>query len=375
MKYFFAVLMASLLWGCTKIEHVEFTGITPGIDDGVFTIKTATDSTIIGENIHGGKFHTTKVLEHPGYYSMGISKGTESVFFDVYLEDGKYTITTDAANIHKYPQIQSSSKLQNELSAYHHMADSINATIVKTINELTTKVKDPKSSLLPTAAYNALVKKLSDAEHTELKSDVNVLAKFVAQYPDNRIALHIMLSMNYEDDPATYYKIYQKLNDADKNSDDGKELGDGLKHTLKLTPGGLAPAIAGTTPDGKPVDIKAMNKKIVLVEFWRTGSGISRTNHQSMILNPFPGLSDNKLGIISVSLDTKRDWWLTAIKQDRIFWTQVSDLKGDDSPNTENWGIHDIPTYYLLDGSGHIIERDIPFGNIDFSITDYLKHH
>lgn len=76
-----------------------------------------------------------------------------------------------------------------------------------------------------------------------------------------------------------------------------------------------------------------------------------------MVLNP-PNSTGGNLSIVSVSLDVKRDWWLTSAKDDKITWTQVSDLKGEDSPNVENWAVTDLPLYYLLDGNGRIISRD-----------------
>ena len=74
-------------------------------------------------------------------------------------------------------------------------------------------------------------------------------------------------------------------------------------------------------------------------------------------------------------MDTKADWWRTAIIDDHLTWTQVSDLKGDDSPNAANWSITKIPTYYLVDSRWKIIERDLDMGNLDFEISDYLKKH
>jgi hypothetical protein len=86
-------------------------------------------------------------------------------------------------------------------------------------------------------------------------------------------------------------------------------------------------------------------------------------------------LSDKGFGVISVSLDEKRDWWTSAIKDDKITWPQVSDGKGLDSPNLDNWGITDVPTYCLIDGSGHLIERNIAFDGLAFAVTDYLEKH
>jgi len=184
-----------------------------------------------------------------------------------------------------------------------------------------------------------------------------------------------MQDMNINDDPAAYYATYQKLSSAQKNSEEGKALGVKLNALIRLIPGALAPPIAGTMPDGKKLDLKAMHKKLVLVEFWRAGSVNSRLNHQTMIKKPLPEMASDELGAVSVSLDKKRDWWLGSMRDDKLTWPQVSDLKGNYSPNVDNWAITTTPTYYLLDGTGHIVDAALEFNEIPIAVSKYLKQH
>ncbi len=160
-----------------------------------------------------------------------------------------------------------------------------------------------------------------------------------------------------------------------KNSDDGKDLEVKLKELAKLAPGSPAPDIAGITPDGKPLNIKALHKKIILLDFWRSTNGSSRDNHEEVIRTMLPELSPKGFGVVSVSLDTDRNKWQQAITSDGMNWPQISDLKGDDSPNASTWGIKSIPTYYLLDGNGKIITRVPEFVEIGAAISDYLSKH
>ena len=88
-----------------------------------------------------------------------------------------------------------------------------------------------------------------------------------------------------------------------------------------------------------------------------------------------PQLSSKGFGVISVSLDTDNNKWQQAIAADGMTWPQISDLKGDDSPNAGTWGIKSIPTYYLLDGDGKIIVRVAEFVEVGPAISDYLSKH
>jgi len=92
-----------------------------------------------------------------------------------------------------------------------------------------------------------------------------------------------------------------------------------------------------------------------------------------MIKKPWSAFQNSQLGIVSVSFDTKREWWLGSVRDDKLTWPQVSDLKGNDSPNAVNWNITDIPDYFLLDGAGHTLEKDLLFNEIGISIEKHLK--
>ena len=114
---------------------------------------------------------------------------------------------------------------------------------------------------------------------------------------------------------------------------------------------------------------------MILVDFWRASNELSRKNHDQIKSLLAQDNVQQNVAFISVSLDSKADWWATALKDDKLSWTQVSDLKGDDSPNAANWNITEIPTYYLLDGQWNIIVPNIGIKNIDFEISSYLKKH
>jgi hypothetical protein len=377
MKYCFVLLFAFLFAGCNKTPYLELNGTTPGIDDGLFLIKDLNDSTVYGGNIKAGKFHLKEAFRGSGYCYLSISQSGKKPLgiFDVYLEGGTYNITTNRDKPYLYPDIQSGSKKETELATYFHLVDSMTGTQQVKVRELTAQMNSSQTKLLSAAAYTALANKLQASQLKEL-SATNALAAFVNKYPDNEVASYIMSNMNYHDDPQAYYKVYQKFSATDKNSATGKELGNTLSNLVRLNPGKLAPDIAGTTPDGKKIDLLAMNKKLILIEFWRSGSSLNRSYHQTMVLNPFPEFKKGELGIVSVSFDTKRDHWLAAIRDDKLNWTQVSDLKGDDSPNTDKWGITTLPVYDLIDAKGRFVDLNIPFDNLAFSISDYMeKHH
>jgi hypothetical protein len=378
MKHIYIIPLALLLLSsCVKRSHIEFNGVTPGIKSGVFIVKTVADSTVYGVNIKGEKFTMEKrQLTTPGYYKMNVTDDNDQLKpepFEVYLEDGTYTIQTEAGKLFKYPKITSPSKIQEQLSAFYTLSDKLSIDNEQASRKLREEVKNGTG--LSKEAFNNLLGKLAEAEGKVRDNNVVVFKEFVKEYPNSEISAHLMEKINYEEDPASYYAIYKTLSPAAQNSDEGKEIGDKLSHLIKLVKGSKAPAIAGKTPDGKAFDPKSITAKVILVDFWRAGNEISRRNHDQIVQIMSEPQNKGKIGVLSISLDSKSDWWTTAIKDDHLSWPQVSDLKGDDSPNATNWNITQIPTYYLLDGNWNIIERNIDLNNVDFTVADYLKSH
>jgi hypothetical protein len=368
MKYSVFLLLISLLYSCSKPSEIEFNGNVPGVTSGVFIIKDLKDSTIYGVNIKNGKFQIKKQLDHPGYYYMDISDDADKTKhdpFEVYLEAGKYIVETQNGKIYKYPKITSPSTTQKQLSDYYELANAMNSDIHLQIDIIKKKLDDKS---LSKEAFNILVRKLSAAQINELAENAQAFKKYIETYPKSTVSAHLMAKLDYEQEPQIYSALFNKLDSTAKNSEDGKEVGGKLAHLMHLVPGAKAPAIVGTTPDGKAFDPTSINKKFILVDFWRSNNQVSRMNHHQLALN-------GKIAMVSVSIDSKADWWKSAIKDDKLTWTQISDLKGDDSPNVTNWAIERVPTYYLLDNNWNVIERDIAPGNIDLAISDYLKKH
>ncbi|WP_345102582.1 TlpA disulfide reductase family protein [Mucilaginibacter panaciglaebae] len=379
MKYLSFILFIVLFVSCKNNQgDLSITGTAPGVLYGNLLIKDLAGNTMIAADITNGKFSIKDYIQVPGYYKMQYSfKETKGTMREVelYLEQGDYKIDIDPQKINDYPTITSTSQLQTQLSEYNAINDTLRHQARQKVLALNKQIKEINDTDIKTMDQ---LSASSQLQREELKYNQNdgfaAFKIFMDKYPDNGVAAHIMKSLNYQNDPATYYKIFQEFSSAAKNTEDGKELESKLSKLSILAPGSPAPDIAGNTPDGKPLNVKAMKKKIILLDFWRSSNGSSRDNHAEMI-SQLLQLENQGLGIVSISFDTDRDKWLSAVKADRMNWTQISDLKGDDSPNGPIWGIKSIPAYYLIDGQGKIVARIAEFADVHAAIEDYLKKH
>jgi hypothetical protein len=378
MKYCTLFLFFTLLLSCAKKRPtIELTVDIPEIQSGSIIIKDDDDSVVFGDNIKNGKFTLIKPFDKPGYYDVNIYNNTKTdstKSFEMYLESGKYNIEATQGKLFKYPKIISSSKIQNQLTAFYMLLDSINDIAEKNATRLNEEIKT-ESDKLTRIAFNSLLNKLSAINNQLIANNVTAFEEFVKRYPDNDIGMHLMDNLHYGANPIAFYEIYKALPTSQRNSDRGKYIGHELSLLVNLLPGSRAPSILGKTADGKSFDYNSIDKKIILLDFWRSTSELSRTNHQKFAELLMRSKYKNKLNIISVSFDSNRSVWLRAIGNDQMTWTQVSDLKGEDSPNIENWMVHQFPSYFLVDDHWRIIKNDLLPDNIDDVIRDYLDNH
>ncbi|HEY4196181.1 MAG TPA: thioredoxin-like domain-containing protein [Mucilaginibacter sp.] len=376
MKYLFLGLSLILFASCHKEMRINFRGTTPGVKSGTFIIKTLRDSSTLGVTITGEKFQCNGVLPREGYYIMDIvddaDVSSHDNHFEVYLEAGEYTVQTEAGKSSNYPKITSPSKIQADLSAYYKLVDEQGVSLRKEADEV--KVKLRKMDRSSANQYNAMVEKLSAAEARETTGKFEALKLFVKQNPQSSISAYLMNKLDYESKPVEFYDVFKQFSPEAKASTDGKEIGVRLSNLVKLVPGAQSPDIVGNTPDGKPFDKSSIKKKLILLDFWRASDDISRLNHQqliSMLAHELKG--KDGFGVVSIDFDAKADWWKTAIRDDKMPWTQVSDLKGDDSPNAPKWAISKIPTYDVVDSNWKIVERDIQLSEVSILVNRYLK--
>lgn len=62
---------------------------------------------------------------------------------------------------------------------------------------------------------------------------------------------------------------------------------------------------------------------------------------------------------ISLDQENAREKWLKAIEDDKLTWTQVSDLKYWKNEVAQLYGVRAIPQSYLLDPEGKIIAKNL----------------
>lgn len=72
-------------------------------------------------------------------------------------------------------------------------------------------------------------------------------------------------------------------------------------------------------------------------------------------------------------MDNSFSAWKNVIKNSNIKWINGSDLKFTNGPTSIAYNITTIPHNFLIDGSGIIIEENIPLDQLKIKITNLIE--
>ena len=77
--------------------------------------------------------------------------------------------------------------------------------------------------------------------------------------------------------------------------------------------------------------------------------------------------------VLSISLDTDREAWLKAVKEDELPWKQVSELKGFKSEAALKYVILSIPTTFLISPEGVIVAKNLRGEALEKNLKEIFK--
>ena len=122
----------------------------------------------------------------------------------------------------------------------------------------------------------------------------------------------------------------------------------------KVAVGQFAPDFKMSDVSGNNVSLSSFKGKIVLVDFWAAWCGPCRAENPNVV-KAWQKYHSKGFDVLGVSFDTNRDKWIKAIDDDKLTWTQVSDLKGWGNEAGKLYGVNSIPANVLLDRDQKII--------------------
>lgn len=117
--------------------------------------------------------------------------------------------------------------------------------------------------------------------------------------------------------------------------------------------------LSGRTMDGREFDLKSLQGKIVLVDFWATWCGHCMDELPHLKRN-YQTYHERGFEIVGVSVDDDREALTKFLKKQKIPWSTLHDEEaGAEHPAAIRYGIAAYPTSFLIDRTGRVVATDL----------------
>jgi len=118
-------------------------------------------------------------------------------------------------------------------------------------------------------------------------------------------------------------------------------------------------AIRGTSLQGETIDTAGFRGKSVLVVFWASWGGQSVRRELPELVKLYDKFHAKGLEVVGVSLDNEKADLEAFLKEQPMSWPQIFEPGGIDSRLATEYGIISLPTMFLVDGQGKVVNRSL----------------
>jgi peroxiredoxin len=188
---------------------------------------------------------------------------------------------------------------------------------------------------------------------------------FIIEHPSSVVSLRLLKDYYYQNNhnDTTYYHLFKLLDKELQESFYGRKMIGEAYTSYKTAIGQPAPALR--LKDSTGTEQNAYDPgNITLLQFWASWCLPCRKENPSL-KKLYQKYEKKGLVLKGISLDTDKNLWQAAIKQEQLNWVQLSDMKGWSSVAAQQYGVRHIPTNYVIDKEGKIIAKNLTMEQLD----------
>lgn len=343
------LFVGSILASCmSSKEQFNITGKVQGIDTGmIFLQKYDLERwvTVDSVKLEKGDFAFTGKTDIPGLWHLAMNEN--QVMVPLFLENARIEVLI-------FPDSLEKSTIRG--SATHDLYRqylTLNESISTRMDDVYKEWKKAKE------AGDTLGMQRFDSISNALDAEMKIqLRDFVKTNNMTVVSPYLVLRNSWQFELPELEEIVNGL-DSNLNRSPYMQALQKRVVTLKsVSVGQIAPDFEMNDSTGQAIKLSSFKGKVLLVDFWASWCGPCRAENPNVV-RAYQAYSAKGFDVLGCSFDQKREKWIKAIKDDKLTWTHVSDLKGWGNEAGKLYGVNSIPANVLLDKDQRIIAHNL----------------
>ena len=198
------------------------------------------------------------------------------------------------------------------------------------------------------------------------------LEQFIADYPTSPDAAEAMLQLGMAREYAGHdeeaKKWYERIGREFTDAPQAKKAAGAVR---RIDAVGSVLNLSGKGLNGETVALASYRGKVTLVQYWATWSDSAKNDMATLkkLVEKYHGSFD----VVGVNVDSDPKALKAYLGENSLPWSQIHEEGGQDSQPALALGIITVPTMFLVDAQGKVVNRNIQTTEIEGELKKLIR--